>query len=650
LIVLTAIMIILALVIYLVFYFTHGKYLERRVFKANPSVETPAKRFYDGVDYVPANKYVLYGHHFASIAGAGPIVGPTLALGWGWLPSLLWVWFGNVFIGVVHDYLALAASVRYDGRSIAWVAGNLMGRTARVAFNLYIWFALLLVVAAFGFVISVLFSAIPGAGAAAIFLIFLAIVIGVLAYKTRMGFKGATILAIIFVIISILGGLWCQYAGLFRLSFEAWLVILTIYTIVAASLPVWLLLQPRDYMNAYILWASLAIGGAALIVIGFKGVPVVVPSYTMWSANVVGGVPSPFWPTIPLVIACGALSGFHSLVSSGTTAKQLASEIDALLIGYGGMLTEGFLATMVIASISAMAFQTFTYPSILQAALTNVKAMHIVGAATKFTPLAHAIKISISGSSAIIMYKTASGIAKTTISVSQLKSYYLNFLNTIKTNPILFGKYYTAFVNALKWTVIPWSYALAIEAAFGWTPLPWAIFAAMWITGFALTSLDTAARLGRFAWQELFAPLKDRAPTAYKVLANRWLASIILVVIGMALAYSKAFLVIWPAFSGMNQLLASLALMTISLWVIKVQKAPGLGKALTVAPAIFLWVTVTVALIWYLAFVVPHIALVKPFVAAVVGGATGVGLGLNLFLFAGWVRGLKKPAQQAQSA
>ncbi len=647
---LTAIMIILALIIYLAFYFTHGKYLEKKVFKANPSAETPARKFYDGVDYVPANKYVLYGHHFASIAGAGPIVGPTLALGWGWLPSLLWVWFGNVFIGVVHDYLALAASVRYDGRSIAWVAGNLMGRAARVAFNLYIWFALLLVVAAFGFVISVLFNAIPGAGAAAIFLIFLAMVIGFLAYKTRMGFRGATILAIAFVILSVLGGLWCQYAGLFKLSFEAWLVILTIYTIVAASLPVWLLLQPRDYMNAYILWASLAIGGAALIALGFKGVPVTLPAYTMWNANVVGGVPSPFWPTVPLVIACGALSGFHSLVSSGTTAKQLANEIDALLIGYGGMLTEGFLATMVIASISAMAFQTFVYPTIITKALVNTKAMKIVGVALNYKPLANVVKISISGSTAVIAYKTANGVATTTLSVSQLKSYYLQFLNTIKSNPVLFGKYYTAFVNALKWTVIPWSYALAIQTAFGWTPLPWAIFAAMWITGFALTSLDTAARLGRFAWQELFMPIKDKMPSLYKAIANRWVASIILVVIGMALAYSKAFLVIWPAFSGMNQLLASLALMTISLWVIKVQKAPGLGKALTVAPAIFLWVTVTIALIWYLAFVVPHIALAKPFVAAVVGTATGIGLGLNLFLFAGWVRGLKRPIEQPQQA
>ncbi len=645
---LTAVMIILAIVIYLVFYFTHGKYLEKKVFRASPGAETPARKFYDGVDYVPANKYVLYGHHFASIAGAGPIVGPTLALGWGWLPSLLWVWFGNVFIGVVHDYLSLAASVRYDGRSIAWIAGELMGKSARVAFNMYIWFALLLVVAAFGFVISVLFSAIPGAGAAAIFLIFLAIVIGVLMYKTRLGFKAASVLAIIFVIISVLGGLWCQYAGLFKLSFEAWLVILTIYTIVAASLPVWLLLQPRDYMNAYVLWASLAIGGAALIALGIKGVPVVFPSYTMWNANVVAGVPSPFWPTVPLIIACGALSGFHSLVGSGTSSKQLANELDALLIGYGGMLTEGFLATMVIASISAMGIQAFLYPTIMSKALLNVKAMHIVGAALKVEPLSKAIKISISGGTAVIMYKTATGIAKTTVSVSQLKNYYLTFVHTIEKNPILFGKYYTMFANALKWTVIPWSYALAIQTAFGWTPLPWAIFATMWITGFALTSLDTAARIGRFAWQELFMPLKDRAPTAYKVIANRWLASIILVVIGMALAYSKAFLVIWPAFSGMNQLLASLALMTISLWVIRVQKAPKLGKALTVAPAIFLWVTVTVALIWYLAFVVPHIALSKPFVASVVGAATAVGVGLNLFLFAGWVRGLRRPASSTK--
>ena len=632
---LTAVMIILALIIYLAFYFTHGKYLERKVFRANPEAATPARKFYDGVDYVPANRYILYGHHFASIAGAGPIVGPTLALGWGWLPCLLWVWFGNVFIGVVHDYLSLASSVRYDGRSIAWVAGRLMGRAARYAFNIYIWFALLLVVAAFGFVISILFSIIPGAGTAALSLIFLAVIVGALMYKTRLGFRGSTPIAIAFIIISVFLGLYFPL----KLTFVQWLIILTIYTIIAAALPVWILLQPRDYMNAYILWASLAIGGAALIALSFKGIAVQFPAYTLWSARVVGGQPSPFWPCVPLVIACGALSGFHSLVSSGTSSKQLATELDALLIGYGGMLTEGFLATMVIASVSAMGFLAFTYPLIMSKALASHKVMMLVTKA--LYPKAKAITLSATSATILLANGT-----KVTV---PLKTAYLNFIHLLKTNPTLFGQFYTVFVNALKWSVIPWSYALAINYAFGWVPGPWSIFAAMWITGFALTSLDTAARIGRFAWQELFAFLRNKSMTAYRVLTNRWLASIILVIIGMYLAYGKAFLVIWPAFSGMNQLLASLALMTISLWAIKVQRAPGLGKGLTVAPAIFLWVTVTVALIWYLITVVPAIALHKPFTAAVVGGATGVGLGLNLFLFASWIRGLRRPVPEAEA-
>ncbi len=227
----TALIIIVGLIIYLLFYFTHGKYLERKVVRADPSRETPAKRFYDGVDYVPANKYVLYGHHFASIAGAGPIVGPALALAWGWLPTLLWVWFGNVFIGVVHDYLSLMSSVRYDGRSIGWIAGRLMSRRAFFVFNAYIWFSLYLVIAVFIVVVSVLFSRIPGSATAALLLMAFAVITGMLMYRTRLGFRGGTIVGVILVIVAIITGIYVPCS----LSYHSWVVILAIYCIVAAS-------------------------------------------------------------------------------------------------------------------------------------------------------------------------------------------------------------------------------------------------------------------------------------------------------------------------------------------------------------------------------------------------------------------------------
>ncbi len=576
----TTLVIILGLIIYMVFYFTHGRYLEKYVAKADPSRDTPAKTLYDGVDYVPTNKYVLYGHHFASIAGAGPIVGPALALAWGWLPSLLWVWFGNVFIGVVHDYLALMSSVRYDGRSIGWISGRLMSKRAFYAFNAYIWFALLLVVAVFIVVVSVLFSVVPGSATAAMLLILFAIITGLLMYKTPLGFKGGTIVGIILLVLAIFAGMNIPLKITFYDPYHFWVIVLAIYCIVAASIPVWVLLQPRDYLNAYILWASLAIGGLAAI-LAFRQMEL--PAVTsLLDARVVGGQPSPFWPTVPLVIACGALSGFHSLVGSGTTSKQLANEAHGLLIGYGGMLTEGFLSTMVIALLAAFGFEALT-----AAGVSNPQAL---------------------------------------------------------ADPATMAAKWVSILKAKKWfVIIPYSYASATNTVFHLPFEAMAIFSALWITGFALTSLDTATRLGRFAWQELMVPLKEKYEGLYKVLSNRWLASIILVGVAVPLAWGAAWKVLWPAFAGMNQLLASLALMTISLWVIRVQKAPKLGKALTLSPAFFLWITVTIALIWYEAVVVPAtIAGGNILTGYVVGVIIAVSLVLNIMLLVDFFKGLKK--------
>lgn len=193
-----------------------------------------------------------------------------------------------------------------------------------------------------------------GAGIAAVLLLLFAVIVGFLMYKTGFGFTGSTVIAWIFIIIAIYIGMISQLNNWITLSKETWLVILLIYIIIAASLPVWVLLQPRDYMNAYILWASLAIGGGALLWLFIKSEGgLQFPAYTTFSASVVGGQPSPFWPAVPLIIACGALSGFHSLVGSGTSSKQLANELHGLFVAYGGMETEGFLSTMVIGSLGA---------------------------------------------------------------------------------------------------------------------------------------------------------------------------------------------------------------------------------------------------------------------------------------------------------
>lgn len=583
----TTLVIVIGLVIYALFYMTHGKYIEKNVAKVDPKRETPAKRLYDGVDYVPANKYVLYGHHFASIAGAGPILGPALALAWGWLPTLLWVWFGNVFIGVVHDYLALMCSVRYDGRTIGWIAGRLMTRRAFFAFNAYIWFALLLVVAVFLVVVTALFTYIPGTATASLLFIIIAVLTGILMYRTPLGFKGATVIGLVLLVAAIFTGVYFPL----KLDYYTWVAILAIYCIIAASLPVWVLLQPRDYLNAYILWASLAIGGIAAI-LAFRGMELPTVT-TLTEARVVGGQPSPFWPTIPLVVACGALSGFHSIVGSGTSSKQLANETHGLLVGYAGMLSEGFLSTMVIAILGGFGLT----------ALANI-----------------GIKPEI---------------------IESLK------------DPMVFAAKWTSVIKGAKWfVVIPHSYAAATSEVLHLPYDAMTVFGALWISAFALTSLDTATRLGRFAWQELMEPLKKASPEAYKVLANRWVASIILVAIGAALAWTKLWPVLWPAFAGMNQLLASLALMTISLWVVKVQKAPPLGKGLTLTPAFFLWITVTIALIWYEIVVIPPMLAaggMKTATGIAVGIITGIGLVLNIMLLIDFLLAYRRPEATASS-
>jgi len=575
----SAVIILIAAAIYLTMYFTYGKALQNKVVKADPNRPTPAHRLYDGVDYVPAHPLVLYGHHFASIAGAGPIVGPAVAMAWGWLPGLLWVWFGNVFIGAVHDYLALMSSVRYDGKSVQWIAGKLMGKRTGVAFELYIWFTLLLVVAAFVAVTSKLLTITPEAATATILFLIIAVLLGWLLYKVQIDFKLGTIIGIILLAIAVWIGL--KYPLVFvdgqtkvgttayTTAYHYWNIILMVYIIVASSLPVWILLQPRDYLNAYILWFGLLFGGIAFLGLA-KGFTA--PAFTSWSAYVIKGtkpVASPFWPTVPLVIACGALSGFHSLVGSGTSSKQLDNELHGLLVGYGGMFTEGFLSTLVITSIAVYGVQ-----------LTGLE------------PARWATE-----------YITKGGLG--------------------------------TFIGG---------YARGVHDFYGVSETFGKTFATLWVSAFTLTSLDTATRLGRFAWQELFGMVTDTSKGVWKTITNKWVASIIIAGLGTLLAWGSGYKTLWPAFSGMNQLLASIALMTAALWAAKVQRAGKWSWAVLI-PALFLWITVTAALIWYIV-VVP----LSGATLVAVKGALLVGLLLNLMLAWDFWAAWKKPAEEYETA
>jgi carbon starvation protein len=572
----STLIILVGAIIYLVLYFTYGRGLQKHVVRADAERKTPAVRLTDGVDYVPTNKYILFGHHFASIAGAAPIVGPAIAIAWGWLPCLLWVWFANVFIGAVHDYLALMSSVRYDGKSIQWISGRVMEKRTGYVFQLFVYFTMLMVLSAFASIIANTFIASPEAATAAIILMVTALLCGWLMYKVKLNFKLCTVIGLILLVFGIFLGMKFPLA----LTYHQWMIFLLVYIVVAASLPVWTLLQPRDYLNSFILYAGLALGGIGLI-IAFKSMGT--PLYTAWSAPTVEGRLAPFWPCVPLVIGCGALSGFHAIVGSGTTSKQLDNEINALAIGYGGMFTEGFLSTIVIASIACFGF----------AALGTV-----------------AEELAIAG-----------------ISLEQLKT------------TSYFNANYLAAIRPLGGPVgiFSASYGKALESSLH-IPYKWgSMFAALWVSSFALTTLDTSNRLARFTWMELIEPIKDKTPRAHKVLVNRWFASAALAVIAIYLAWTGDWSRLWPAFAGYNQLLASIALMTSSIWITKVLGVVGKYKYATIIPALFLWVTVTVAFIWWL--VVVHSTLILNIIML-------AGLGLNSVLFYDYIVALKRPAYE----
>jgi len=579
----TALIALIGLAFYVFFYFVYGKGIEKEVVKADPNRPTPAVRLRDNVDYVPAKPWVLYGHHFASIAGAGPITGPAIAMAWGWLPSLLWVWLGNLFIGSVHDYLALMASVRYDGKSIQWVAGKLMKPRTKYTFEFFVYVALMLVIAAFMGVFTSLAKANPSIGTASILFIFIAIIEGILLYRTKLPFSVASIIGIIMLVIS----LWIGFAYPFVKITDAktWYIILFIYSILASSLPVWILLQPRDYLNAYILWAGLVLGLIAAL-FSFKSFSW--PAFTLFSAKTVGGQPSPFWPTVPLVIACGALSGFHSIVASGTSSKQLDNELSGLFVGYGSMFTEGFLSTIVILSIAAFGMQVFQ------------------GVAQKLTDLKVDLNLLMTDKAYL-----GNNFAKAAGAVGGALGVFTNS----------FGKMTTS---------------VGLPEKAGTT------FAGLWVSAFVLTTLDTSVRLARYAWGELWEPVKRVSEGFYSFIANRWVGSIIAAGIGLGLIWGGSYLVLWPGFAGSNQLLASIAMITAAVWVRQVQKSKPAWQMAVLIPALFLWITVTVGLFWYLFIVVPKTT--PAFNKYMLGGFTVIMLILNFILIFDFISGWRKGA------
>ncbi len=567
----TTLIVLVGIAVYVILYLTYGKKLEKDVVKASNDNATPSQRLFDGVDFVPARKEVLFGHHFASIAGAAPIIGPVLAMAWGWVPALAWVWFGNIFIGAVHDYLALMASVRYDGKSIQFVASDLITKRTGTLFYWIVFFLLILVIAAFGAVLGGMFASSPAVPSAYILKIVAALILGVLIYRVKMNFTAATLIGIVMLILAIWGGTVIPI----KASYNTWMIVMFFYIIIVSAIPVNVLLQPRDYLNSWLLYFGLFIGAIAAL---FSVHSFSAPAFTSFSPIVSGGKATPFWPVIPLIIACGSLSGFHSLVGSGTSSKQLEKEKDGLIIGYGAMLTEGFLSTIVIISVAGFGYK------LLKDAGQDISTANW---ATHYTKA--------------MMAKYPKAAMFTASYTQMVASTWLNFLPTKIVQTI----------------------------------------AGMWVASFAMTTLDTTNRLGRYCVTELLTPLKDKSEGLYNFLTNRWVASIIPAAIGIWLAWSKNFTILWPSFGSANQLIASIALLTGAAWVSK--KLQSKAAAMAVIPAYFLWITVTAAIIWFMATVLPGTIAKNPSTGITVMIIEAIMLIMNIIFIIDFVKNYKKP-------
>ncbi|TDI91870.1 MAG: carbon starvation protein A [Candidatus Dadabacteria bacterium] len=342
-----ALLAIIVLILYFLAYRYYSKFLANKIFRISDDEVTPAHEKNDGMDFVPSNKHVLFGHHFASIAGAAPIIGPAIAVFWGWVPAIIWVVLGTIFMGAVHDFSALVISVREKGRSVGDLAGILINPRARTLFLLIVYFLIFFVIAVFAYAIASLFVAFPESVLPVNFQIIVAVIIGFLFYKKGVPILWPSILALISLYVMIWVGtiVPIEIPAIMGSQIVTWIFLLLIYSFIASVLPVWTLLQPRDYINGHQL-----ILGLGLLFIGLLIAHPEMQAPAI-NHNAEGGVP--LFPFIFVTIACGAISGFHGLVSSGTTSKQLNKMKDSRMIGYGGMLGEGALAMIATLAVAA---------------------------------------------------------------------------------------------------------------------------------------------------------------------------------------------------------------------------------------------------------------------------------------------------------
>jgi len=502
-------------VFYLLAYHTYGRWLGNKIFNLDPGRKTPAFEQEDGVDYVPSKPEVVFGHHFTSIAGTGPIVGPAIAIIWGWVPALVWVLLGSVFMGAVHDFGALAVSLRNRGRSIADLCGSIVNGRVRTLFHAVIFFELWIVIAIFCLVIASIFAMYPSSVFPVWCQIPIAVIMGMFARRKGIRMTIPALVALFAMYVTIWMGakipaLQIRFASQTVSPILIWTVILLVYCYIASILPVQTLLQPRDYINANQLFVMLALL--------FFGVLNAQPRVVAPAIDTAPFGAPPMLPFIFITIACGAISGFHSLVSSGVSSKQLSNEKHARAIGYGGMLLEGYLAILVIIAVSA----------------------------------------------GIGMYYKGEG-GKIMAGAAAWKNHYASWgmANTL-------GKKVGAFVeggaNMIHSYMLPRDFAVALLGVF--------------VASFAGTTLDSATRLQRYVLAE-FGEASRIKPLTNRYIATLFAVFTAVVLAlwdlrgpgGWNLAgCGKGGLTLWPLFGAVNQLLGGLALMVITVWLYRKRK------------------------------------------------------------------------------
>ena len=494
-----ALIAIIGIAFLIVNYFLYGKFVEKKI---KPSAQkTPAWKNKDKTDYYPSNKYFLFGHHFASIAGAGPIIGPILALSYfGWLFAALWIVLGTIFIGAVHDYLSLMISVKNKAKGISKITSKALNKKSGKVFAIMIYLTLILIITVFSVGAADSIISQPALVIPIIAVSVIAVILGLAVYKFKANLVVASIIALAVSFFFMYVGYKIPIALPFsqEISRIIWITLLMLYGGIASLIPVWVFLQPRDYLSSIQLVLFLLLGFLAILI-----VKPIVNSPAIITGNL------PLWPILFITIACGAISGFHSLVASGTTSKQLAKESHGRFIGYGGMIAEGILALLVLLFV---------------ASLPNT------------------------------------GV--------------LNFIDSLNAGWIVaFGNGVGNVIAQLNIPFLTFSIA--------------ALIGAFMVNQFILTSLDTSTRLSRLVLAGTFKP---------KIFNKKWFGVLITLIPAYLLAISNQYVNLWRLFGSANQLIAAIALITISAYFIEHKKK----IKFLIIPTIFMIITTLAALLYSL--------------------------------------------------